>query len=65
VYGEAVRVGGVQHVLGASVVRDVSGSAVIQYGTDGSQTWYRIGPFAVGFHAGNQGHRSASTASTG
>lgn len=41
---------------GASVTRDLSGSAVIDFGPDGSQTWHAIGPFAVGFHAGNVGH---------
>ena len=41
---------------GASVTRDLSGSGVIDYGTDGSQVWHAIGPFAVGFHAGNVGH---------
>jgi len=38
---------------GASSVEDLSGDAVINTGPDGTQTWYVIGPFSVGFHAGN------------
>ncbi len=32
---------------------DASGSAVITYGTDGSQTWYVLGPVLVGARAGS------------
>lgn len=41
---------------GAAVVENLSGSALIDYDVDGTQTWYVIGPFSVGFHAGDQYH---------
>lgn len=36
---------------GASTITDASGSARIEYGTDGSMTWYVTGPVLVGFRA--------------
>jgi hypothetical protein len=37
---------------GAFYDADASGTAVIDYGTDGSMTWYVIGPVLIGFKAG-------------
>lgn len=34
---------------GASTITDASGSARIEYGTDGSMTWYVTGPVLFGF----------------
>ncbi|MEV4417209.1 hypothetical protein [Catellatospora sp. NPDC049609] len=34
---------------GASVEVDLSGTAMIDYGTDGSMTWYAVGPASFGF----------------
>jgi len=42
-----------QRRVGASSVEDLSGDAVINTAPDGTQTWYVVGPFSVGFHAGN------------
>jgi hypothetical protein len=36
---------------GAYFDADASGTAVINYGTDGSMTWYVIGPVLIGFRA--------------
>jgi len=41
---------------GASSVEDISGSALIDFAPNGTQTWYVVGPFSVGFHAGNPYH---------
>lgn len=36
---------------GASTLVDASGTALIDYGTDGSMTWYVVGPAIFGFRA--------------
>lgn len=38
---------------GASVVRDVSGYALLHFGQDGSSTWFFDGGGSIGVHAGN------------
>lgn len=37
---------------GASVDADASGTALIEYGADGSMTWYVVGPVLIGFKEG-------------
>lgn len=39
---------------GASVVRDVSGYALLRFGQDGSSTWFFDGGGSIGVHTGNR-----------
>lgn len=38
---------------GATTEADASGRAIIEYGTDGSMTWYVVGPVLLGFREGS------------